>query len=291
MNVRERSDALPGTLYVVATPIGNLSDITLRALETLRRADLIAAEDTRVTRNLLAHYDIHTPTTAYHQHSLERKAEMLLSMLKAGKNIALVSDAGTPGISDPGHEIIALAIAEGIPVIAIPGPNAIITALVVSGLPTKRFAFDGFPPRRSGERKAYFTSLAHEQRTMVFYESPHRLLSTLKDMQAVWDNRQIAVIREATKIFEEVHRGTISSAIERFTEVTPRGEFTVVVSGSTTEPERASNEQVEATLQKLLDEGLTERDAVRAASSMCDIPRKEVYQIMLRLKEEHSHEG
>lgn len=282
---------MPGTLYVVATPIGNLSDITLRALETLRRVDLIAAEDTRVTHNLLEHYDIHTPTTAYHQHSLERKAEMLLNMLKVGKNIALVSDAGTPGISDPGHEIIGHAIAGGIPIVAIPGPNAILTALVVSGLPTRRFAFDGFPPRRSGERKAYFTSLAHEQRTMVFYESPHRLLSTLKDMQAVWDNRQIAVIREATKVFEEVHRGTISSAIERFTKVTPRGEFTIIVSGSNVEPERTSNEQVESALRKLLDEGLTERDAVRAASSMCDIPRKEVYQIMLGLKEEDSHEG
>lgn len=282
---------MPGTLYVVATPIGNLSDITLRALETLRRVDLIAAEDTRVTHNLLERYDIHTPTTPYHQHTLERKARTLIDMLKAGKNIALVSDAGTPGISDPGHEIIALAIADGIPVIAIPGPNAILTALVVSGLPTRRFAFDGFPPRRSGERKAYFTSLAYEQRTMVFYESPHRLLSTLKDMQAVWDNRQIAVIREATKVFEEVHRGTISSAIEKFTEVTPRGEFTIVVSGSNGEPERTSNEQVESALRKLLDEGMTERDAVRAASSVCDIPRKEVYQIMLRLKEEDSHEG
>ena len=281
---------MPGTLYVVATPIGNLSDITLRALEVLRSVDLIAAEDTRVTRNLLAHYDIHTPTTPYHQHSLGRKAEMLIEMLKSGRNIALVSDAGTPGISDPGHEIIARAIAEDIPIVAIPGPNAIVTALVISGLPTRRFAFEGFPPRRSGERKTYFTSLANEQRTMVFYESPHRLLSTLRDMLAVWGDRQMAVIREATKVFEEVYRGTISPAIERFTEVTPRGEFTLVVSGSTVEAERTSAEQMEVALRKLVAEGFTERDAVHAVSSMCSLPRKEVYQTMLRMKGKCSDE-
>ena len=284
----ERSDVVPGTFYVVATPIGNLSDITLRALEVLRSVDLIAAEDTRVTHNLLAHYDIHTPTTPYHQHSLGRKAEMLIEKLKAGKNIALVSDAGTPGISDPGHEIIALAIAESIPIVAIPGPNAIITALAVSGLPTRRFVFDGFPPRRSSERKTYFAELADEQRTMVFYESPHRLLSSLRDMLAVWGDRQMAVVREATKMFEEVHRGTIATAIQHFAEATPRGEFTLVVSGSTVEAERTSAEQMEAALRKLLDEGFTERDAVRAASSMCDVPKKEVYQTMLRMKGENS---
>ena len=281
---------MPGTLYVVATPIGNLSDITLRALTTLREVDLIAAEDTRVTHNLLAHYDIHTSTTPYHQHSLGRKAQALIRMLTEGKNIALVSDAGTPGISDPGHEIIALAIAADIPIVAIPGPNAIITALVVSGLPTRRFAFEGFPPRRSRERKTYLASLAQEQRTMVFYESPHRLLSSLKDMEAVWGDREIAVIREATKVFEEVHRGTISTAIERFTETAPRGEFTIVLSGLTAEPEEVPADQVEATLRKLLDEGLSERDAVRAAASMCDLSKKEVYQIMLRMKGEHCDE-
>jgi len=281
---------MPGTLYVVATPIGNLADITLRALEILREADLIAAEDTRVTHNLLQRYDIHTPATPYHQHSLTRKARMLIEMLKAGKNIALVSDAGTPGISDPGHEIITLAIAENIPVVAIPGPSAIITALLVSGLSTRRFAFEGFPPRRSSERKTFLASLASDQRTMVFYESPHRLLSTLKDMLAVWGDRRIAVIREATKVFEEVHRGTIATAIERFTELAPRGEFTMVVSGLTEEPEETPVVDVEAALRKLLDEGLTQRDAVHAVSTMYTIPRKEVYQTMLRMKGEHSDE-
>ena len=281
---------MPGTLYVVATPIGNLSDITLRALQTLKEVDLIAAEDTRVTHHLLEHYDIHTPTTPYHQHSLGRKAEALIGRLKSGKDVALVSDAGTPGISDPGHEIITLAIAADIPIVAIPGPNAIITALVVSGLPTRWFVFDGFPPRRSHERKTYLASLAQEQRTMVFYESPHRLLSSLKDMQAIWGDRQIAVIREATKVFEEVHRGTISSAIERFTETAPRGEFTLVVSGLTAEPEETPADQVEAALRRLLEEGLSERDAVRAASSMCDLSKREVYQIMLRMKGEISDE-
>lgn len=281
---------MPGTLYVVATPIGNLSDITLRALQTLREVDLIAAEDTRVTRRLLAHHDIHTPTTSYHAHSLARKAESLIEMLREGKNVALVSDAGTPGISDPGHEIIVLAVAAGIPIVAIPGPNAIIIALVASGLSTRRFAFEGFPPRRSSERRTCFGSLATERRTMVFYEAPHRLLGALKDMQAVWGDRRIAVIREATKVFEEVHRGTVSTAIERFTEVPPKGEFTIVVEGSSVEPEKTSVEQVEASLRKLLDEGLSERDAVHAAASMCDLPKKEVYQIMLRMKGEHSDE-
>jgi len=280
---------LAGTLYVVATPIGNLSDITLRAINTLREVDLIAAEDTRVTHHLLEHYDIHTPSTTYHAHRLARKAESLVGMLLEGKNIALVSDAGTPGISDPGQEIISLAIAAGLPVVAIPGPNAIIAAVVISGLPTGRFAFDGFPPRRSSERRTHFSALANEQRTMVFYESPHRLLGTLKDMQAVWADRRIAVIREATKMFEEVHRGTITTAIKRFTETPPKGEFTIVVAGSS-EAEKTSVEEVEASLRKLLDEGLSERDAVRAAASTCDLPKKEIYQIMLRMKGESSDE-
>jgi len=281
---------MPGTLYVVATPIGNLADITLRALTILREVDLIAAEDTRVTRKLLEHYAIDTPTTPYHQHSLARKAEKLLGMLKAGRNIALVSDAGTPGISDPGHAIISLAIGDGLPVVAIPGPNAIITALVVSGLSTRRFAFEGFPPRRSGERRTLFSALRQEPRTMVFYESPNRLLSTLRDMLAVWGDRQITVVREATKLFEEVHRGTISSAIERFTAAKPKGEITLVVAGAIVRAAEISSDEIEAALRECLAEGLSERDAVRRVAAICAVPKKEVYRLMVEMKGESADE-
>jgi 16S rRNA (cytidine1402-2'-O)-methyltransferase len=282
---------MPGTLYVVATPIGNLADITLRALSTLREVDLIAAEDTRVTHNLLEHYGIDTPTTPYHQHSLGRKAEQLIEMLKAGKSIALVSDAGTPGISDPGHELIRMALGNDITIVAIPGPNAIITALAVSGLSTRRFAFDGFPPRRGGERRAFFKALEKEPRTMVFYESPHRLLSTLRDMRAIWGDRQIAVVREATKLFEEVHRGTIQTAIERFEAVKPKGEITIIVAGSTVTPDAASPEQIESALRELLSAGESERDAVRKVAAVYPVPKKEVYRRMSELRSETTDEG
>ena len=281
---------MAGTLYVVATPIGNLADITLRALSALREVHLIAAEDTRITRKLLGHYGIDTPTTPYHQHSLGRKAQKLLELLKAGKDIALVSDAGTPGISDPGHEIIALAIANGIPIVAIPGPNAIITALVVSGLSTRRFTFDGFPPRRGAERRTFFTSLKNESRTMVFYESPNRVVSTLADMLSIWGDRRIAVVREATKLFEEVYRGTISGAIERFTSVKPKGEITIVVAGSTAPTEGISAEQIEAALRESLAAGASERDAVRKVSAMYPVPKKEIYRRMIEMKEESADE-
>jgi len=214
-----------GSLYIVATPIGNLEDITLRALRVLGEVDLIAAEDTRVTRKLLSRYDIKTPTTPYHQHSAGAKARELIDLLKAGRDVALVSDAGTPGISDPGHELIALAIEAGIPLVFVPGPNAIIMALVVSGLSTTHFAFDGFPPRRAGERRAFFKSLAADRRTLVFYESPSRLVQTLSVMLEELGDRRVAVLREATKVFEEVFRGSISDAIAEFSKRKPKGEI------------------------------------------------------------------
>lgn len=282
---------MPGTLYVVSTPIGNLADITLRALSVLREVSLIAAEDTRVTHNLLQHYGIETPTTPYHQHSAGRKAKALIEALNSGKDVALVSDAGTPGISDPGHEIISLAIADGIPICAIPGPNAIITALVVSGLDTRRFLFDGFPPRRAGERKSFFRGLENEPRTLVFYESPHRLLATLRDMQTVWGERRIAVMREATKVFEEVHRGTVGTAIERFTVVTPRGEFTLVVEGkSSPAPVEHSDEDVRSALREAITDGMSKRDAVREVSEKFPIPKKDIYRMMIEMQEESGDE-
>lgn len=279
---------MSGILYIVSTPIGNLSDISLRALSTLKEVDLIAAEDTRTTHNLLAHYGINTPTTPYHQHNILRKTEKLLSELKEGKNIALVSDAGTPGISDPGHELIKLCIENDIVVTGIPGPSAIIDALVLSGLPTRRFTFEGFPPRQPRERKSLFKSLQNEYRTMVFYESPHRLLATLKDMNMLLGNRQIAVVREATKMFEDIHRGNIETAIEHFTSVTPRGEFTLVVAGvSEIEEEPVSDEiSIEESLKSLIASGISERDAVREVSNTKSVSRREVYQLMLKIKGE-----
>ena len=247
----------------------------------------MAAEDTRVTHNLLAHYGIETRTTSYHQHSLGRKALQLLEILKDGRSVAVVSDAGTPGISDPGHELIAMAIENDIPVVVIPGANAMVTAVVASGLPTRRFTFEGFPPRQARERRSIFAELKTERRTMVFYESPHRLLKTLKDMHTVWGDRRIAVVREATKKFEEILRGTITEAIERFEEVTPRGEFTLVVSGAVAEEEKPAEESasVEDALRDCLSEGMSERDAVREVSTAFTMSRREVYRRMLELKD------
>jgi 16S rRNA (cytidine1402-2'-O)-methyltransferase len=279
------------TLYIVSTPIGNLEDITLRAIRTLKEVALIAAEDTRVTRKLLAHYDIHTPLTAYHQHSKGRRSEEILERLKAGEDVAVVSDAGTPGISDPGHELIRLAIDAGIPVVAIPGAVAMATALVVSGLPTSHFAFDGFPPRKESERRAFFAGLKTDPRTIILYESPLRLLSMLKSAQAELGDRQIAVVREATKMFEEVFRGTIGEAIERFTQPKARGEITVVIEGAPAEETSAqeqSGASVEERLRELIDSGITERDSVRQVAAEMKLPRREVYAVAIMMKSEIS---
>ncbi len=275
---------MPGTLYVVATPIGNLADITLRALSVLREVDLIAAEDTRVTHNLLRHYEIDTPMTPYHQHSLGRKAQQLLGMLQQGKSIAIVSDAGTPGISDPGHEIITLCIQHDVPVVSIPGPAAIISALVVSGLSTRRFIFEGFPPRRQRERISYLEAMKTETRTMVFYESPHRVLTTLRAMLDAWGDRPVAVARELTKMFEEIHRGTLTSAIERFTAVAAKGEICIVVSGVTEPSEPTATDEIEDAIQEAMDSGISDRDAVHQVAEAYSVPKKEVYRRMLDMK-------
>lgn len=216
-------------LYIVATPIGNLKDITLRALEILKSVDLIAAEDTRHTRKLLAHYDIHIPLTSYFEHNKITKAAYLIKVLKDGKNIALVSDSGTPGISDPGFTIIRLALKNGISVISIPGPCALIAGLVVSGKPMHRFVFEGFLPPKQGARKKRLKALLSEERTIIIYESPHRILKTLGDMQEVLGEREIVIAREITKKFEEFKRGKVSECVRYFTENSPRGEFVIIL--------------------------------------------------------------
>ncbi len=274
-----------GTLYIVATPIGNLEDITLRALRVLKEVSLIAAEDTRVTRKLLSHYDIHTPMIAYHQHSKGQRAEEIIVRLKAGDNVALVSDAGTPGVSDPGHELIALAVAEDIPTVAVPGASAMVYALVVSGLPTAHFSFDGFPPRKESERRAFFRGMRTDPRTVILYESPLRTLSTLKAAYAELGDRRVVVVREATKLFEEVFRGTLSEAIERFTHPKPKGEITIVIEGAGTEAETdESQESIEERLKHHLNEGMTERDAIRIVAAEMKLPKREVYSVALAIK-------
>ena len=220
-----------GVLYIVSTPIGNLEDITLRALRTLKEVDLIAAEDTRHTRRLLTHYEIRTPLTSYFEGNQIQKGEKLVARLKSGESIALVSDAGTPTISDPGYRLLIQCIEADIPIIPIPGPSACIVAASVAGLPLHNFVFEGFLSPKSGRRKRQLTDLCEEKRTLIFYESPHRIISFLQDVLETFGDRQVSVARELTKKFEEVFRGTVTEAIEKLQETSPRGEFTIVIEG------------------------------------------------------------
>jgi len=226
-----RDATTKGVIYIVSTPIGNLEDITLRALKTLRDVDLIAAEDTRRTRKLLSRFDIHTPLVSYFEHNELKRLDEFLSHVKRGKDIALVSDAGTPGISDPGYRLIQEAIEREIPVIPIPGPSAAIAALSIAGLPTDSFAFVGFLPKKGGKRRKLLDKLADSMWTSILYESPHRLMATLEDLLVACGDRQIAVTRELTKAFEEVIRGTISEVIDILKGKRIKGEITLVLGG------------------------------------------------------------
>jgi len=220
---------MTGTLYIVATPIGNLEDITLRAIETLKSVDLIAAEDTRHTRILLDRYQIKTPTTSYFEYNKIQKTDYLFKVLKEGKSVALVSDAGTPGISDPGYKIIRECINNNIPVIPIPGPSGLITALTISGKTTDKFTFEGFLSNKSARRKNQLKKLKSEERTIVLYESPHRIVKLLEDILEVYGDAEIVLARELTKKFEEIRREKPSCLITHFKSTPPRGEFIVIV--------------------------------------------------------------
>ncbi|MFA6141997.1 MAG: 16S rRNA (cytidine(1402)-2'-O)-methyltransferase [Candidatus Omnitrophota bacterium] len=220
---------MAGTLYIVATPIGNLEDITFRAIEILKKIDLIAAEDTRHTRILLDRYQIKTPTTSYFEYNKVRKTDYLLKVLKEGRSVALVSDAGTPGISDPGYKIIRECIDNNIPVIPIPGPSGIITALTISGKPTDKFTFEGFLSNKSARRKNQLKRLKDEERTVVLYESPHRIIKLLDDILEVYGDVEIVLARELTKKFEEVRREKTSLLIAHFKSMPPKGEFIVII--------------------------------------------------------------
>jgi 16S rRNA (cytidine1402-2'-O)-methyltransferase len=253
-----------GTLFLVATPIGNLEDMSLRAVRVLREADLIAAEDTRHTARLLHHFDIRRPTTSLHEHNEREKVPLLVDKLRGGARLALVTDAGTPAVSDPGYRLVRAAIDAGIRVEAVPGPSAVMAALVSSGLPTDAFLFAGFPPPRAAARRMWLEALAREPRTLVLFEAPHRIRQTLEDALATLGDREAALCRELTKLHEEVARGRLSALLGQLSE--PRGEFTLVVGGFT-ETADASIEQVPDS--KLLDEfgcltkdGLSRREAI-----------------------------
>ena len=258
------SETAAGILFVVATPIGNLEDLSLRAARVLREADLIAAEDTRHTAKLLHHYDIRRPTASLHEHNEQEKVPALVDRLRGGARIALVTDAGTPAVSDPGYRLVRAAIDAGIRVEAIPGPSAVLAALVSSGLPTDSFVFAGFPPPKSAARRAWFEALRDEPRTLVFFEAPHRIRETLAAAIETLGDREAALGRELTKLHEEVLRGSLSAVLDRLGE--PRGEFTVVVAGGTDEcattDEQVSDNQLFSEFGRLTEKGFGRREAI-----------------------------
>lgn len=267
-----------GILYICPTPIGNLEDITLRTLRVLKEVDLIAAEDTRRTIKLLNHYEIKKPLISYHEHNKVEKGKILIEKLKEGVNIALVTDAGMPGISDPGEDMIRLAIENQIDPVVLPGATASITALVLSGLPTKKFVFEGFLPSKKKDRREELERLKAEERTIILYEAPHRLLALLKDMESILGDRQLAIGRELTKIYEEVFRGSISDALRKFQEEKPRGEFVLVIKGAEISKEDPyQNISIREHLIMYMEEGLTKRDAVKKVADVRDIPKNLVY--------------
>lgn len=277
----------PGTLYLCATPIGNLQDITLRVLQTLKEVDLIACEDTRKTLKLLNHFEIHKPVTSYFEHNKAYKGGLIIAELQAGKSVALVSDAGMPGISDPGWDLIQECLAKDIPYTVLPGAVACVTGLVLSGLPTDRFSFEGFIPRQKNERLALLTALTDEQRTMIFYEAPHRLMATLEAMQAIWGERTVAVTRELTKKFEEVIRGSLSQVIDHFTTQGIKGEFVIVVHGALPPiPEERDLDWAIARTAQLEDNGLPQKEAIKQAAKEAALSKRDVYNRIMADKEQ-----
>ncbi len=273
-----------GTLYVVGTPIGNLEDMTFRAVRILQLVDAIAAEDTRHTGKLLEHFQIKTPQVSYHEHNRNERLPELLSQLSAGKVIALVTDAGVPGISDPGYELVKACVEAGIQVVPIPGANAAITALSAAGLPTERFAFEGFLPASGKDRKLRLESLQAESRTLIFYEAPHRIRATLQDLaECLGKDRGIALGREITKLHEEFWRGSIEQAIAYYTQHEPKGEFTLIVAGAELEMPVLSEEALKDELQKIMDEGVSRSQASRQLAQLTKLPRRQLYQLALSL--------
>ena len=279
---------MAGMLYLVPTPIGNLGDISKRARETLESADFIAAEDTRVTLKLLNHLELKKPLVSYYEHNKSFKGEKILDRILSGETCALVSDAGSPAISDPGEDLVKQCAAAGITVCAIPGPCAAITALSISGQSTGRFCFEGFLSTAKKSRREHLDSLRTEQRTMIFYEAPHKLVPTLEDLrQAFGDDRGISLCRELTKLHEEVVRTTLGEAVARYTENPPKGEFVLIVAGAQPEEKEAPTEtDAAARVAQLMQEGLSRKDAVKQAAKELGLPKNVVYDIALNALEE-----
>ena len=283
---------MAGVLYIVATPIGNLEDITLRALRVLKEADLIAAEDTRHTQKLLSHYDIHTPLTSYHEHNERTKAPALVERLFRGERVALVSDAGTPAISDPGWRLVVLprivlvvaAVAAAVQVTPIPGPAALTAALSAAALPTDRFVFEGFLPEKKKERRERLLALGDEKRTLVLYEAPHRLKDTLDDIHHSLGDRQLVIAREITKLHEEFLRAPVSDLIRKVSERDIKGEVTIIVRGSAAAESRVSQELLLAEIKRLQREGMGVKQISELLGERHALPKREVYRLALASK-------
>ncbi len=274
---------MAGKLYLCATPIGNLEDITYRVLKTLREVDLIGAEDTRHSIHLMNHFEIKTPMTSYHEYNKVEKAKILVEQMKEGKNIAIITDAGTPGISDPGEEIVRQCYEAGIEVTSIPGPAACITALTMSGLNTRRFAFEAFLPTEKKERQRILEELKNETRTIVLYEAPHHLIRTLKELQKILGDREMTLCKELTKIYERAEKSTIEKLIEKYEETEIKGEYVLVIQGRSFEEIKKEEQEVylqisiEEHMQKYLSRGMDKKEAIKQVAKDRGISKREVY--------------
>ena len=276
---------MSGTLYVVGTPIGNLGDFPPRAQETLAQADFIAAEDTRVTLKLLNHFGIKKPMVSYFEHNKYQRGEIICDRIEQGETCALVSDAGMPAISDPGEMLVAQCAQRGIPVVVVPGPSAVVSALAISGLPTGRFTFEGFLSTAKKSRREHLEEVRSERRTMVFYEAPHKLASTLEDMLAAWGNRRIALVREISKIHEEVRRTTLEEAARYYRENTPKGEFVLVIEGAPKEEAvDMTIEDAVAFARELMEQGHSAADAAKQAAQASSFKKGQIYRLLMEEK-------
>jgi len=282
---------MAGKLFLCATPIGNLEDITFRVIKTLKEVDLIAAEDTRHSIKLLNHFNISTPMTSYHEFNKIDKGKYLIEQMKAGLNIALITDAGTPGISDPGEELVKMAYEAGLEVTSLPGPAACITALTLSGLPTRRFAFEAFLPSDKKEKQAILRELQNETRTILLYEAPHRLVKTLQELLEALGNRKITLVKELTKKYENVFRTTLTEAIAHYSKEEPKGEFVIAIEGKTFEAIKQEGQEkwqalsVQEHMDIYLNQGMDKKEAMKAVSADRGVSKRDIYQMLLKNKE------